>query len=165
MDADAVERFRQHYWQTVHEMDVIRLRAWERFGLTLPKLRVLYAVRRQSGITTGDLARALGITVSTTSGLVSKLVDRGLVERMTTPTDRRQMPLRLTEAGATLTGDVSEASRVYLDEVAAHLGDDLPAVVRALDTLAAAAARTRQTGVQAAAGEAEPDTTIREARA
>jgi len=75
----ATERFRLAYWQAIRDLDVVRLRQWEQWHVTLPQLRVLYQVRRAPGITTGDLAHGLGITVSTVSGLVSKLADRGLI--------------------------------------------------------------------------------------
>jgi DNA-binding MarR family transcriptional regulator len=136
-------RFRHAYWGAFRDLDTVRLRQWERFGLTLPQLRVLHQIRREPGVTTGDLARALGVTVSTTSGLVGKLVDRGFVTRTTAPGDRRQLPLHLTEAGAALTGDLSEVSRAFLDQVADGLGDDLPAVAAALEALAMAAGRAR----------------------
>jgi DNA-binding MarR family transcriptional regulator len=136
-------RFRHAYWGAFRDLDTVRLRLWERFGLTLPQLRVLHQIRREPGVTTGDLARGLGITASTTSGLVGKLVDRGLVTRTTVPGDRRQLPLHLTEAGAALTGDLSEVSRAFLDRVAGELGDDLPAVAAALEALATAAGRVR----------------------
>jgi DNA-binding MarR family transcriptional regulator len=143
MEPTERSRFRHAYWGAFRDLDTVRLRLWERFGLTLPQLRVLHQIRREPGVTTGDLARALGITVSTTSGLVGKLVDRGLVTRTTAPDDRRQLPLRLTEAGAALTGDLSEVSRTFLDRVAVALGDDLPAVAAALEALATAAGRVR----------------------
>jgi DNA-binding MarR family transcriptional regulator len=143
MESTDRSRFRHAYWGAFRDLDTIRLRLWERFGLTLPQLRVLHQIRREPGVITGDLARALGVTVSTTSGLVGKLVDRGLVARTTAPEDRRQLPLRLTEAGAALIGDLSEVSRAFLDQVADELGDDLPAVVAALESLATAARRVR----------------------
>lgn len=143
MDADAFDRFRESYWQAFRELDAIRLRTWEGSGLTLPQLRVLYAIRRQPGITTGELARTLGITVSTTSGLVGKLAERGLVERTTAPDDRRHLPLRLTEAGTQLTGDLSAAGAAHLRQVAEHLGADLPSVTATLTRLAATASQVR----------------------
>src|SRR5438552_14562048 len=88
-------RFRDAYWQAVRDSDTIRLRQWEQWHVTLPQLRVLHQIRRTPDITTGDLARLLGITVSTTSGLVIKLADRGLIARCSAA-DRRQIPLRLT---------------------------------------------------------------------
>jgi DNA-binding MarR family transcriptional regulator len=140
VSGDRRTRFRQAFWRAFREADSIRLRQWERSGVTLPQLRVLYFLRRQPGATTGELARRLGITVSTTSGLVIKLVDRGLVARGSLADDRRQAPLRLSEAGAALLGELSDEPHAFLDGVADRLGEHLDAVIRALDQLAEAGA-------------------------
>jgi DNA-binding MarR family transcriptional regulator len=142
-DPSTEPRFRAAYWQAVRDVDVVRLRQWEQWHVTLPQLRVLYQVRRTPGITTGDLARLLGITVSTTSGLVGKLADRGLVERCTTPGDRRQIPLRLSPEGEALVGELRGPSVAFLDGVMRELGEALPAVTAALERLAQATAATR----------------------
>ncbi len=129
-------RFRQAFWRAFREADSIRLRQWERSHVTLPQLRVLYHLRRHPGATTGELARRLGITVSTTSGLVIKLVDRGLVVRGSLADDRRQAPLRLSDDGSALLGELSDDARAFLGEVADRLGADLEPVVQALELLA-----------------------------
>jgi DNA-binding MarR family transcriptional regulator len=161
MDTPAFRRFRRAYSAAARLLDTDRLHEWEQSRLTLPQLRVLYQIRRRPGSTTGELSRALGITVSTTSGLVIKLVDRGLVQRTTVPDDRRQAPLHLTEAGAAVAGELSDLRHAFLEQVAAELGDDLDAVVEALERLAEAAGRVRaaesaesdaQQPVQASAG-------------
>jgi MarR family transcriptional regulator for hemolysin len=143
MDTPDTRRFRRAYSRAMRLLDTARLRQWEQSRLTLPQLRVLYQIQRRPGITTGELARRLGITVSTTSGLVIKLVDRGLVQRTTVPADRRQAPLYLTEAGAALAGELSDVERALLEQVAAALGEDLPAVTAALERLGEAARRVR----------------------
>jgi DNA-binding MarR family transcriptional regulator len=133
-------RFRRAYWQAFRELDTVRMRQWERSRLTLPQLRVLHRIRRVPGITTGELATMLGLTVSTVSGLVIKLTDRGLVERTTAADDRRQGPLRLTTAGEAISGEFSDESSVYLARVAAELGPALGVVTEALERLVAASA-------------------------
>ena len=138
------DRFRAAYWQALHDLDALRLRQWERSQLTLPQLRVLFQLRRTPGVTTGQLARGLGITVSTTSGLVSKLADRGLVARGSNQSDRRQIPLELTETGQELAGELCRETRPFLDEVAGELGADLEEVAGALERLVAATARVRE---------------------
>ena len=145
MDSPDLRRFRHAYWRVLTDLEATRLRQWEQSRLTLPQLRVLYQIRRQPGIRTGELARALGITASTTSGLVIKLVERGLVERTTAVADRRHVPLQLTPEGAATAGELSEARRSFLDHVAAELGGDLPAITAALERLAEAAATARAT--------------------
>jgi DNA-binding MarR family transcriptional regulator len=142
-DVTTESRFRTAYWQALRDVDVVRLRQWEQWHITLPQLRVLYQVRRTPGITTGELARLLGITMSTTSGLVGKLADRGLVERSSLPGDRRQIPLYLTAEGAALVGELRGTAVSFLDQVVATLGDDLGAVATALEKLAAASDAAR----------------------
>jgi DNA-binding MarR family transcriptional regulator len=137
------QRFRTAYWQTVRDFDVVRLRQWEQWHVTLPQLRVLYQVRRTPGITTGDLARLLGITVSTTSGLVTKLADRGLIERSSTPGDRRQIPLRLSPQGESLVGEIRGPSVAFVDEVIRGIGSELQDVTATLERLAQASAAAR----------------------
>jgi DNA-binding MarR family transcriptional regulator len=102
-------------------------------------------------VTPGEHARRLGITVSTTSGLVIKLVDRGLVVRGSLADDRRQAPLRLSDDGAALLGELSEDARTHLREVADRLGDDLERVIAALELLAESASRDRDAAPEAAA--------------
>lgn len=138
MDDDVLARFRRAYWRAFRELDSVRLRQWEEYRLTLPQLRVLYHIRRTPGVTGGEIAAALGITVSTVSGLVGKLTDRGLLARGTAPDDRRQTPLNLTPEGLTLVGTLSEAGRDFTARVAATLGGDLDGVTAALELLAAA---------------------------
>ncbi|MCC7372911.1 MAG: MarR family transcriptional regulator [Chloroflexi bacterium] len=137
-DDERQARFRKAFWRAFSEADSIRLRQWERSSVTLPQLRVLYHLRRRPHSTTGELARRLGITVSTTSGLVIKLVDRGLVARGSLADDRRQAPLSLTDEGAALLGELSEEGRAFLARVADRLGDDLDTVTAALERLAEA---------------------------
>ncbi len=134
-EQDKVARFRKAYWTLVHNLDSFRLRIWEERGLTLPQLRVLFLIRRHPGITTNEVASSLGITMSTVSGLVDKLVRAGLVERGRHPEDRRVVPLRLTPEGEAVTGEIRQGDRVYLARLAELLGDDLGEVTDTLERL------------------------------
>jgi len=142
----ADERFRAAYRCAYRELDSIRLRQWERSHLTLPQLRILFQIRRCPGVTTGQLARTVGITMSTTSGLVAKLANAGLVARGHVSEDRRQIPLDLTEAGRALAGELAEYSQPFLNRLAEALGDDLEPVIAALERLAGASALVREDG-------------------
>lgn len=141
--ATLVNRFRTAYWRVLREVDTLRLQQWEQSQLTLPQLRVLFQVRRSPGITTGELARGMGITVSTTSGLVAKLAEAGLVARRHSAEDRRQIFLELTEAGHSLAGELAEVTRPFLDRLAQELGPGLEGVVAGLEALSSAATRVR----------------------
>jgi len=153
MDDEAFTAFRRLYWQVTRELDTERLREWERSHLTLPQLRVLFHIRRTPGITTADLAKLLGVTVSTTSGLVIKLADRGLIARVAVEEDRRQAALYLTDAASALVNEISESWRPFLRQVAESLGDSLPEATAMLRKIAEAAERVR---AEAAGEPAEP---------
>jgi DNA-binding MarR family transcriptional regulator len=152
-----LDRFREAYWAALHQLDALRLRQWERSNLTLPQLRVLFHVLRTPGITTGQLARMLGITMSTTSGLVAKLVGQGLLVRGQAEADRRQIPLQVTDAGRSLAGELAGSTRPFMGQVAERLGDDLERVTSALLQLAETAGQVRAADVEApyAEGSAE----------
>ncbi len=141
---DATARFRRAYMHALRDLESLRIRQWEQSHLTMPQLRVLFQLLRSPGMTTGCLARSLGVTVSTTSGLVAKLAERGLVSRGSSEDDRRQIPLDLTEAGRSLAGELVESSRRFLDGVAQELGADLEGVTESLEELTVAAARVRE---------------------
>jgi DNA-binding MarR family transcriptional regulator len=154
---EASLEFRRAYWQVVRELDTERLREWERSRLTLPQLRVLFHIRKSPGITTAEMARLLGITVSTTSGLVIKLADRGLVQRTAVPDDRRQAALYLTDDASALVNEISDAWRPFLVNVAEALGDDLDSVTLALQRIAIAAGKIRASEQHSGEPEREAD--------
>jgi DNA-binding MarR family transcriptional regulator len=131
-----LEAFHRHYIRAMFGLDLVRLGNWERYGLSLPQLRILFRLRRQPGATTRDLSRALGVTMPTTSALVQKLVERGLVARGHDQSDRRLIPLVLTESGLELAGLARASSLAFTERVAQALGHELPSVTAALERLA-----------------------------
>jgi DNA-binding MarR family transcriptional regulator len=143
MPNETFNRFRAAYWQVMRELDAVRLRQWETSRLTLPQLRVIFQIRRSPGVTIGQLSKALGITASTVSGLVTKLVDAGLVVRTTAAEDRRQLPLHLTENGISLAGELYKETQPFLQRTAEGLGEDLEQVTQCLESLARSSAEAR----------------------
>ncbi len=138
---DDVTRFRAAYWGVVYNLDALRLRTWEERGLTLPQLRILFHLRAHPEATTNALAARMGLTVPTVSGLVDKLARAGLIERGQRPDDRRVIPLRLTDDGRAVVGEIRQGNRAYLSGLAADLGDDLAPIIAALERLVAAIAQ------------------------
>ena len=145
--ADPVVQFREAYWGALRELDSVRLRLWEQTGLTLPQLRVLFQIRRTPEVTAGELSKLLGTTPSTTSGLVAKLEERGLVARGREPGERRREPLVLTDRGAGVAGGLSETTRPYLEQIAHALGDDIGVVTATLERVALVARSVRESNM------------------
>jgi DNA-binding MarR family transcriptional regulator len=150
MEEELATRFRKAYWAIVHNVDVLRLHIWEERGITLPQLRVLSYLRAYPGATTNTVAKALGLTAPTVSGLVDKLVIAGLVARGSNPDDRRVIPLSLTEEGTGVISEIRQGNSAYLTELARDMGDDLAAITDTLEQLVAAiGARPARTAIEA----------------
>lgn len=80
-------------------------------GLTMQQFRVLMLLAADGPIPHGDLAHSLGVGLATVTGLVDRLVGRGLVERSDDPSDRRVRLVGLSADGADLLEQVGTAGR------------------------------------------------------
>lgn len=68
-------------------------------GLTGPQLSVLKAAATLDLATAGAIARTVRISGATTTGILSRLEKRGLVQRVRGESDRRTVRVDVTEAG------------------------------------------------------------------
>jgi DNA-binding MarR family transcriptional regulator len=70
-------------------------------GLTGPQWRVFRMIGECSaeGLTPGQISDRLGVTNGNTTGIVDKLEEAGLVQRLPHPDDRRATLLQMTEVG------------------------------------------------------------------
>ena len=75
---------------------------WFTVELTMPQLRALFALRRHGDSRMGVVANQLGTSLSTATGVIDRMVERGLVERWQDPADRRSNVCRLTPEGVDL---------------------------------------------------------------
>ena len=82
------------------------LSLWRRRGLTLTQLRALYRVSATGAATCGEVSEHLHMQPSATTGLLNRLVQRGLLERGTRENDRRVVEMRLTASGQEAVGDI-----------------------------------------------------------
>src|SRR5690348_15470046 len=73
--------------------------SWCAIDLTMPQLKALLLAYAPNGASHGEIARGLGVGLSTVTGVVDRLVEHGLVERHADPDDRRLSRVRTTEAG------------------------------------------------------------------
>lgn len=111
-------------------------------GITMPQAKTLYLVATVGDIRMSALATRLGVTLSTVSGLVDRLVDAGLVSRHDDPADRRQVVVAITSEGASLLERFRELNRRQLGDLIGGLTDrDLVTVAHATTILARAAER------------------------
>ncbi len=67
--------------------------------LSIPQFRALARTQREPSVSISAISDHLGTSLSTTSRVVSGLVQRNLLTRDTSPADRRQVGLAITPKG------------------------------------------------------------------
>src|SRR5207245_7330638 len=92
MDDDLLEAARAVMRISLHAADQIG-------GVSVVQLRALTVLDREGTANLASLADGMGVTVSTTSRLVDRLVAAGLVDRRTATHTRREIALKLTARG------------------------------------------------------------------
>jgi DNA-binding MarR family transcriptional regulator len=85
--------------------------------LTMRQLHVLSATARADGLTVHQLAETLNIATPTASGLVDRMADKGLLQRIGDETDRRVRHVHLTPAGQEMITQLDSAFDRVLDEL------------------------------------------------
>jgi DNA-binding MarR family transcriptional regulator len=109
-------------------------------GLSPVQLRALTALREAGSANLVSLAEEMGVTVSTASRLVDRLVAADWVHRRASPQDRRELALTLTHGGTALLRRYDARRLARLRECLDRLAPDRQeAVVAALGELAAVA--------------------------
>lgn len=136
-----VLEFMRSLWAVNHSLESTSRRMKARIGVTGPERIVLRLVGRYPGIAAGDLARILFVHPSTLTGLLKRLVRRGLLVRRSDSADARKALFTLTRKGEAIDrlrrGTVESAVRTALETVpprqVAAAAAVLDALVRAME--------------------------------
>ncbi|MHB8892023.1 MAG: MarR family transcriptional regulator [Candidatus Limnocylindrales bacterium] len=111
-------------------------------AVTMPQAKLLYLLGAAGDLHMSELVHRLGVSLSTISGLVDKVVDHGMASRREDPVDRRQVVVALTPAGHEFIDRFRELNARQMRELLGLLDDEDLALVRdALAALATAVAR------------------------
>jgi len=89
-----------------------------RLGISMTHFHVLTLLRHHDAMPMGRLADTLDASVSSATGIIDRMEERGLVERERVPDDRRVVLVRPTQAGLRL---VDDAELVRSDVIRAAL--------------------------------------------
>ena len=73
-----------------------------RYGVTGPQLALLAELSAHDGVPVGQLARTMHLSQATVTGILDRLVKRGLVRRERSDEDRRRVHVWLAEEGRQL---------------------------------------------------------------
>lgn len=86
-----------------------------REGASLAQMKALVQLAEYGPQTMGELARGLGITTPSATGLVNPLVEMGHVVRERDPNDRRVVRVRLSDEARRLADDVLAERRTEIE--------------------------------------------------
>jgi len=85
--------------------------------VTLPQFRLLIVLAAHGPQGLGALAELLAVNASTATRMCDRLIRKGLVRRRTSPSDRREVRLALTEKGRGLVGHATKQRRLELSHL------------------------------------------------
>ena len=113
---------------------------WLELDMSTPQLKALLLISEERGIRMRELSHRMGGSFSNATVLVDRLVDRGLVERLAEPQDRRVVLVRATKDGQRLIEQLVTSWRTLSAPLLETLApEDLATVQKALRVLLKAA--------------------------
>lgn len=126
-----------------------RLEAWAQLGMTTPQVKTLVFLDDRGPARMGMIASHLGTSLSATTSVVDRLVQKGMLERASDPTDRRVVICELTSTGRDAVDRFWRLGEDRLVPVTELLSaDDLQAAVRGLELMRGAAETVHQQMVE-----------------
>ena len=138
--AAAIERVIAGYEELMHRLADGHAPEFLEIAVTMPQAKLLYLLGAAGEMHMSDLVARLGVSLSTISGLVDRIVDHGLASRRDDPVDRRQVVVGLTPAGSAFIDHFRELNARQMRELLVNLDDeDLEHVRIGLEALARAA--------------------------
>lgn len=111
---ELIENIIQLSDQAFRDLFPIVPKGWLRLDLTMPQLKVVLLLFTGGPARMSVIASDLGVSLATATGVVDRLVQRGLVAREGDPEDRRVVLCRLSEKGGELMGGLWQVSREQL---------------------------------------------------
>ncbi len=89
--------------------------------ITMPQLKILILLFINGPMRMGALAADLQITLATATGLIDRLVERGMVSRESLPDDRRVVLCLLSDEGHNTISRIWETARNNIMKLLEHL--------------------------------------------
>jgi DNA-binding MarR family transcriptional regulator len=92
-----------------------------RLGISMTHFHVLTLLRHHDAMPMGKLADILDASMSSATGIIDRMEERGLVERVRVPDDRRIVLVRPTQAGLDLVDEVELVKSEVMEDAIARL--------------------------------------------
>ena len=96
---ELTDRFTESAEYLNRQLHTGRLDEWQGLDMTIPQIRTLVLLERMGPLRMGNIAVYLGRALSATTTVMDRLVEKGLVDRVADPSDRRVVICQLSESG------------------------------------------------------------------
>ena len=135
-EAEPDESLTEAFWAVARRLRQVNREALAPWDITPSQFRALGTLVRDGTMRLSDLSERLRIAPRSATEVVDALQDRGLVERLPDPHDRRATLVRLTEHGGDLARSLRSTRAAEAAGFFARLTDaDRIELARILDTL------------------------------
>lgn len=121
---ERIERMARIYPQLMGRMGRMRTLVHDGMDLTYNQYKTLLTIADREDCSLGDLARELGVAMSSASQMVERLVGQGVVHREQDAGNRRQLVIRLTPAGEALVAELQRGILSGYARILERLGDE-----------------------------------------
>jgi DNA-binding MarR family transcriptional regulator len=105
-------------------------------GISMTHLHILWLLEHHGDLTMGRLAELVDVSLSNASGLIDRMEERGLVERIRVPDDRRVVLVRCSPEGARMRDEIEAIKQDQMRSILGKLDrDQLTRLLGAVDDL------------------------------
>ena len=104
--------------------------------VSMSQMHVLWLLQHHGEMPMGRLADLLGVSVSNATGIIDRMEEHGLIERVRVPDDRRVVLVRPAAAGLRALTETESSKRDRMRAVLSHIpASERPIVLAAFRTL------------------------------
>lgn len=108
-------------------------------GVSMTHMHVMWLLQHHGDLAMSRLAELMDVSFSNATGIVDRMAERGLVERVRVPDDRRVVLVRIATGGLEALDEMEAVKQDRLQVILAHLDEaQLERVAAALDDLRSA---------------------------
>jgi len=90
-------------------------------GISMTHLHILWVLEHHGDVTMSRLADLLDVSLSNATGLIDRMAERGLVDRVRVPNDRRVVLVRPSEQGARIRDEIEAIKQDRLRSILGRL--------------------------------------------
>ena len=107
-----------------------------KLGVSMTHMHVLWMLQHHGDLPTSRMAELLDVSFSNATGIVDRMEEKGLVERVRVPDDRRVVLVRMSAGGARALDETEAIKQDRLQSILGHLdGPQLSRLTKSLEDI------------------------------